>query len=82
MLAFFFAFGISPKVLLKLGSIFRSRPDDDNDLAKLKANAEGHSFKLNENVPVEHSKRSMPPPSSATSKLGTKAYANRDSHKH
>lgn len=65
MLAFFFAFGISPKVLLKLGSIFRTRPDDDNDLAKLKANAEGHAFKLNENVPVEH------PSDRATSKMST-----------
>lgn len=53
MLAFFFAFGISPKVLLKLGDIFRSRPDD-SDLARLKAQAADNGFKLNENVPVEH----------------------------
>jgi DNA segregation ATPase FtsK/SpoIIIE, S-DNA-T family len=54
LLSVFFAFGISPKVLLKLGDIFKrpEREDGDTDLATLKARAEG--FKLNEGVPVEH----------------------------
>lgn len=65
MLAFFFAFGISPKVLLRIGDIFRTRADEENDLAKLKAEAAEHSFKLNENVPVEH------PSEHATTKLSS-----------
>lgn len=54
VLAVFFAFGISPKVLLKLGGMFKrpERSEGDTDLAALKARAEG--FKLNEGVPVEH----------------------------
>lgn len=54
MLAFFFAFGISPKVLLKVGDLFRSKPDEAGDLGALKAHASDSHFKLNENVPVEH----------------------------
>jgi DNA segregation ATPase FtsK/SpoIIIE, S-DNA-T family len=54
MLAIFFAFGISPKVLLRLGGIFKAREQDDTDLAELKAKAEHSGFKLNEGVPVEH----------------------------
>ncbi len=54
MLATFFAFGISPKVLLHLGGVFRSGRQDDSDLADLQARAESNGFKLNEGVPVEH----------------------------
>jgi S-DNA-T family DNA segregation ATPase FtsK/SpoIIIE len=58
VLAVFFAFGISPKVLLKLGGLFNrpEREDDDSeDLGALKAKAaETTGFKLNEGVPVEH----------------------------
>lgn len=56
--AVFFAFGISPKVLLHLFDPFRKKEsgdDDENestDLASLKAKA--GTFKLNEGVPVEH----------------------------
>lgn len=54
MLSTFFAFGISPKVLLGLGGLLKrpEREGGDTDLATLKARAEG--FKLNEGVPVEH----------------------------
>ena len=52
MLAVFFSFGISPKVLLRIKELFSKKTDDENDLAKLKANAED-GFKLNEGVPVE-----------------------------
>lgn len=57
VLAVFFAFGISPKVLLKLGAPFqrRERPEDEADLATLKAKAADRTgFKLNEGVPVVH----------------------------
>lgn len=54
MLAVFFAFGISPKVLMKLGGLFRREEREDTDLGVLKSRAE--HFQLNEGVPVEHSK--------------------------
>jgi S-DNA-T family DNA segregation ATPase FtsK/SpoIIIE len=59
LLAGFFAFGVSPRVLLGIFTIFK-RPeydedeDETNDLAKLKAKAENGSFQLNEGVPVMH----------------------------
>jgi len=53
VLAVFFAFGISPKVVLRLGELFKSpEPADDTDLAKLKSQS---AFQLHEGVPVEHS---------------------------
>lgn len=66
MLAIFFAFGISPKVLLKLGSLFKSSKGDAGELSALKARAEG--FKLNEGVPVEHHGREK---EKEVSKLGS-----------
>ncbi len=53
--AFFFAFGISPKVLLKVGEMFK-RPElaEGDELAELKAKAADTSFKMNEGVPVVH----------------------------
>ncbi len=55
VLSVFFAFGISPKVLLKLGDLFKKREtDEDGELGKLKTRAETNGFKLNEGVPVEH----------------------------
>lgn len=56
MLAVFFAFGISPQVLLKLKDLFKREDDGDTDLNDLKAKAESNGFKLNEGVPVEHGK--------------------------
>ncbi len=53
MFATFFAFGISPRVLLKVGDLFRRSGDEDTELASLKSQTEGN-FKLNEGVPVEH----------------------------
>ncbi len=62
MLAVFFAFGISPRVLLKLGNLFkRPEREEGNDLAALKARAgEQPEFKLNEGVPVVHHKAGEP----------------------
>jgi S-DNA-T family DNA segregation ATPase FtsK/SpoIIIE len=54
VLAFFFAFGISPKVILKVGELFKSEPKDQAELDALKAKSQESSFKLNEGVPVEH----------------------------
>lgn len=55
VLAVFFAFAISPKVLLNLFSVFRHKEsEEDTDLAALKAKAAEHEFKLNEGVPVIH----------------------------
>ncbi len=55
VLAFFFAFGVSLSVLLRLGDLFR-RPesDEESELSALKAHASDHAFKMNEGVPVEH----------------------------
>lgn len=55
-LAYFFAFGISPKVLAKLLVIFnRPEREEDTDLSALKQRTTtDSSFKLNEGVPVEH----------------------------
>jgi S-DNA-T family DNA segregation ATPase FtsK/SpoIIIE len=53
MLSVFYAFGISPKVLLKLAKLFK-RKEQDTDINELKAKAPDTSFKLNEGVPVEH----------------------------
>lgn len=55
ILAFFFAFGISPKIIMKLVDLFkRPAKEGDEDLEALKAKAEHPAFKLNEGVPVEH----------------------------
>jgi S-DNA-T family DNA segregation ATPase FtsK/SpoIIIE len=51
IVAFFFAFGISPKGLIAL---FQSDEEADGELGELKARAETGGFKLNEGVPVEH----------------------------
>lgn len=54
VLAVFFAFGVSLKVLLKLADLFKRDPaEPESELAALKANA-GEGFKLNEGVPVVH----------------------------
>jgi S-DNA-T family DNA segregation ATPase FtsK/SpoIIIE len=61
VLSVFFAFGISPRVLLHLTKLFK-RPERDGEaeggeLAVLKAKA---GFKLNEGVPVEHHGAAQP----------------------
>ncbi|MCA9329445.1 DNA translocase FtsK 4TM domain-containing protein, partial [Candidatus Saccharibacteria bacterium] len=51
--AFFFAFGVSPKVILDFLGLFKTNKNKDTDLQALKQHPES-SFKLNEGVPVEH----------------------------
>lgn len=53
LLSFFLAFGISPLVVLKLGNIFKPKPNEDTDISDLKSRAAANGFKLNEGVPVE-----------------------------
>ena len=60
MLAVFFAFGISPQVLLKLKDLFKREQSEDTDLSDLKVKAESSGFKLNEGVPVEHVGKDKP----------------------
>ena len=52
LLAFFLASGISPKVLMGLGKLFK-REQQDPELAALKPKES--NFQMNEGVPVEHS---------------------------
>ena len=54
VLAVFFAFAISPKVLVSFFKLFKRTPMSEEDLAALKARAEATNFTLNEGVPVEH----------------------------
>lgn len=53
ILTFFFAFGISPRVILALGGLFR-RQTVDSELGDLRTRAEGQGFQLNEGVPTIH----------------------------
>ncbi len=54
-LAVFFAFAISPKVLLRIGELFKQPiHEGDTDISQLRSKAESSGFKLNEGVPIEH----------------------------
>jgi S-DNA-T family DNA segregation ATPase FtsK/SpoIIIE len=58
VVAFFFAFGISPQVFIKL---FRGDDEEvDSELGELKTRAENGGFQLNEGVPVEHHAGTVP----------------------
>ncbi len=55
VLAIFFSFSISPKIMLTFFSLFKRKPaSEESELAALKARAEQSSFKMNEGVPVVH----------------------------
>lgn len=54
LFAFFFAFGISPKVLLRVTDLFKRKETTDDELAVLKAKADEAKFTMNEGVPVVH----------------------------
>lgn len=55
IIAVFYAFGIPLKVFLKVTNLFKKNPDEDSELAALKAKAsEQPGFQLNEGVPVVH----------------------------
>jgi S-DNA-T family DNA segregation ATPase FtsK/SpoIIIE len=82
VLSIFFAFGISPNILLKLGKLFkRPERDEESELAALKAKApEPSNFKLNEGVPVEHHSANEPPPKLSTLKNTAQKLTNSESH--
>ncbi len=62
ILAVFFAFAISPRIIVSFFSLFKRAPKEEDDLAALKARAEATSFTLNEGVPVEHHTPTGPVP--------------------
>lgn len=78
LFAFFFAFGISPKVLLNLGKIFARPEREEDELADLKHKAADEGFKLNEGVPVVHHSDTMrePKPLSSFRNSAQKLTAN------
>ncbi|HVI60788.1 MAG TPA: DNA translocase FtsK 4TM domain-containing protein, partial [Candidatus Saccharimonadales bacterium] len=81
VLAVFFAFGISLKVLMKIPEMFRGGEGDENDLAALKAKAgEQPGFKLNEGVPVIHHRGEPPARLSSLKNTAEKLGANEDHH--
>jgi S-DNA-T family DNA segregation ATPase FtsK/SpoIIIE len=80
ILAFFFAFAISPKVILRLGELFKSEPQEGDDLASLKQKAEPSSFKLNEGVPVEHHRPSDAPARLSSFRNSAQKMAPTDNH--
>ena len=70
-----FAVGVSPKVFLKIGNIFKNNVgESDSELATLKGKAEPSSFQMNEGVPVEHhsagAQTRLSPFKSAAQKVG------------
>ena len=81
MLAFFFAFNISPAVLLKVKDLFaRDEESEDTDLQKLKSN---HSFTLKEGVPTVHEGESdepVPPPRGASIKNSAQKLTAEENH--
>jgi S-DNA-T family DNA segregation ATPase FtsK/SpoIIIE len=82
VLSIFFAFGISPKVLMKLADLFkRPERDEESELAALKAKAsEAPSFKLNEGVPVEHHTPGEPPAKLSNLKNTAQKLTSGESH--
>lgn len=80
LLAVFFAFGISLKVLLKLADLFKRDPaEPESELASLKANA-GEGFKLNEGVPVVHHRGDKQPPGLSTLKNTAQKLTPNENH--
>jgi len=53
LLSAFFAFGVSPRILLAAGSLFKRR-EVGSELGDLRAHAEASGFQLNEGVPTVH----------------------------
>lgn len=68
LLSIFYAFGISPKVLLKLAEPFKKK-DKDTDIGEMKAKASDQGFKLNAGVPVERHDQPKKEPSQRMSSL-------------
>jgi DNA segregation ATPase FtsK/SpoIIIE, S-DNA-T family len=70
VLAVFFSFGISPKVLAGMLGLFKRTPAEGEDLAALKVKAaQSAGFQLNEGVPVVHHAGNAPQPAAKLSSL-------------
>ena len=78
-LLFFFAFGISPKVILSLFHQ-REREDDEDGLEALQNKAAQNGFKLNEGVPVEHHGEIKPVPRLNSLRNTAQKLSNQESH--
>ncbi len=52
LLTFFFAFGISPSIVMKLKKIFKRPEPQESELAELKSKAQEKGFTMNEGVPI------------------------------
>ena len=81
VLAVFFAFAISPKVILMLFGVFKREKSEEGEdgIAALKARAESH-FTLNEGVPVEHGSPDPEQPRLRTLKNTAHALTKAESH--
>ncbi|HEY8999456.1 MAG TPA: DNA translocase FtsK 4TM domain-containing protein [Candidatus Saccharimonadales bacterium] len=80
-LAVFFAFGISPMVILRLSGLFRKGEEDETELGKLKARAvEQPGFQLNEGVPVEHGEGDGEKPRMTSFKGAAQKLTNNENH--
>ncbi len=77
VLAIFYAFGVSPKVLLKVADLFK-KGEEDTDINQLKAKAAETGFKLNEGVPVEHHDEKSQQRLSSLKNTATKLSAKED----
>jgi S-DNA-T family DNA segregation ATPase FtsK/SpoIIIE len=79
LFAFFFAFGVSPKVLFKP---FQRRPrEEENDgLEALQAKATQNGFKLNEGVPVERHGAAQPAPRLTSLRNTAQKLSNQETH--
>ncbi|MEJ0073220.1 MAG: DNA translocase FtsK 4TM domain-containing protein [Candidatus Saccharibacteria bacterium] len=79
VLAFFFAFGISPKIILKLFHR-RDREDAEDGLEALKNKAAENGFKMNEGVPVEHHGDAQPGPRLSSLRNTAQKLSNQENH--
>lgn len=80
-LAVCFAFGISPKVIMDIGQLFKKKePEEESELAALKAKAEQSNFKLNEGVPVVHHNTGEQPSKLAAIKNSASKLAENENH--
>jgi S-DNA-T family DNA segregation ATPase FtsK/SpoIIIE len=77
--AFFFAFGISPKVMLKPFER-KDREDTEDGLEALKSKAAENGFKMNEGVPVEHHGASQPAPRLASLRNTAQKLSTNENH--
>ncbi len=84
VLAVFFAFGLSLKLLLRPFALLRKEQGDESDddeatdLAELKAKSSG--FKLNEGVPVEHNEPTKDQPRMTSMKNTAQKLTSSESH--